>query len=80
MRKPASYQRKYGPDGAKLLRQLQREAAFASAAQRTKKKLEAAVALGSLGGKARAKKLSAEALRAIGRKGARARWAKTRRG
>ena len=40
----------------------------------TKKKDQNAVALGSKGGKARAKKMSAEALSAIGRKGAKARF------
>jgi hypothetical protein len=41
---------------------------------RTKKKDPNAVALGSKGGKARAKKVSAEALSAIGKKGANARF------
>lgn len=40
----------------------------------TKKKDPNAVALGSKGGKARARKVSAEALSAIGRKGAKARF------
>ncbi len=40
----------------------------------TKKKDPNAVALGSKGGKARAKKMSAEALSAIGKKGANARF------
>jgi hypothetical protein len=40
----------------------------------TNKKDPNAVALGSKGGKARAKKMSAEALSAIGRKGAKARF------
>jgi hypothetical protein len=40
----------------------------------TKKKDPNAVALGSKGGKARAKKMSAEALTAIGKKGAKARF------
>jgi hypothetical protein len=41
---------------------------------RTSKKDPNAVALGSKGGKARAKKMSAEALSAIGRRGAKARF------
>jgi len=41
---------------------------------RTKKKDPNAVALGSKGGKARAKKVSAEKLSAIGKKGANARF------
>ena len=40
----------------------------------TKKKNPNAVALGSRGGKARAKKMSADALSAIGKKGASARF------
>ena len=40
----------------------------------TKKKNSNAVALGSRGGKARAKKMSADALSAIGKKGANARF------
>jgi hypothetical protein len=40
----------------------------------TKKKNPNAVALGSRGGKARAKKMSADALSAIGKKGANARF------
>jgi len=41
-----------------------------------KKKNAAAVALGSLGGRARAKSLTAEQRKAISKQGAKVRWAK----
>ena len=47
-----------------------------SAATRATQTHAAAVALGALGGKARARNLSAQRLTAIGRQGATARWAK----
>ena len=52
------------------------KAASMSAATGVQQKHEAAVTLGALGGKARARNLSAQRLRAIGRQGAAARWAK----
>ena len=51
-------------------------AAAGSAATRATPTHAAAVALGALGGKARARNLSAQRLTAIGRQGAAARWAK----
>jgi hypothetical protein len=51
-------------------------AAAGSAAPRAKQTHAAAVALGALGGQARARNLSAQRLTAIGRRGAAARWAK----
>jgi hypothetical protein len=49
-------------------------AAAGSAATRATQTHAAAVALGALGGKARARNLSAQRLTAIGRQGAVARW------
>jgi len=51
-------------------------AATGSATTRPKQTHAAAVALGALGGQARARNLSAQRLTAIGRQGAAARWAK----
>jgi len=51
-------------------------AAAGSAATRATPTHAAAAALGALGGKARARNLSAQRLTAIGRQGAAARWAK----
>jgi len=51
-------------------------AAAGSVAARATPTHAAAVALGALGGKARARNLSAQRLTAIGRQGAAARWAK----
>ena len=50
-------------------------AAAGSAAPRATQTHAAAVALGALGGQARARNLSAQRLTAIGRQGAAARWA-----
>ena len=77
MRKLDSFVKKYGPvEGPKMFSRLQREAALASAHARHKKaiKNQAAVELGTKGGKARAKNLSKEELSAIGKKGAAKRW------
>ena len=56
--------------------QRQPGAAAGAAATRPTPTHAAAVALGALGGKARARTLSAQRLTAIGRQGAAARWAK----
>jgi general stress protein YciG len=79
LRKLDSFVKKYGPvEGPKMFSRLQREAALASAHARQKKaiKNQAAVELGTKGGKARAKNLSKEQLSTIGKKGAAKRWAK----
>jgi hypothetical protein len=77
MRKLQSYMDKYGKEeGEKMYRRLQRQAALSSGHARQKKKLAAAVELGSKGGRARAANLSKEERSAIARKGAAARWTK----
>ena len=77
MRKLQSYIKKYGEkEGPKMYRRLQREAALASGHARQKKKLAAAVELGTKGGKARAANLSKSELSKIGKAAAAARWGK----
>ena len=75
--KRASDTPRYRPTvGRKRRTQGQPGAATGSATTRPKQTHAAAVALGALGGKARARNLSAQRLTAIGRQGAAARWAK----
>ena len=77
MRKLQSYIDKYGKkEGEKMYRRLQRQAALSSGHARQKKKLAAAVELGSKGGKKRAANLTKEQRSEISRKGALARWGK----
>lgn len=51
----------------------------AKVSRMSKRKNPAAVTLGTLGGKARARKATKKRLSEIGRKGAAARWKKTRK-
>ena len=76
MSKRASDTPRYRPSvGRQRRTPRQPGAATGSATTRPKQTHAAAVALGALGGKARARNLSAQRLTAIGRQGAAARWA-----
>ena len=77
MNKRASDMPRHRPTSGRKRRSPRQPGAGAgSVATRPKQTHAAAVALGALGGKARARTLSAQRLTAIGRQGAAARWAK----